>query len=836
MLVLRQLKKGVYWMMGHIGSLLLQMRKGPSEGWPILILLLISMVAAVWSVGIAHWVPTPGLYGLVLGGAVLGLLLAKMRFNGWLLAISGLLLGLYVCFHQLTGLVEGITVLDRYAEVGNRLFLSAQALVSNDGSPDWLIVSFFLLFVLWLVGFICSWSFFRKHSVLGAVLPSGIVIVVNLGVGLPEAQKFPLYLYLFVVCLLIARLVVLKREHNWDQRGVERRERDSVLLPKGLKLALAVVIVTSLLPTPSLSIDPVAAVWDRISLPVRVIEEKFTGVGREVPVEDPADRPSFGDTSVFTANITLREEPVLIVEAPFPVHLRARSYGVYTHTGWETGDTQMVSPEMNAQEELEEESQKSQQVDVSAKVMFSLTAGEPIYLGGYPVDMSIDYQLEVLQPARYKISLSGSETEPVAAAESLPLDLQEAVSQLREISRASDDALTEVDIRSVLPDDVQVVSCEFGVEGVEGVIVEREVPFPPDALSVRTIGAVSAGDSYQATVSVSTATESDLLAAGTEYPGWVLDSYLQLPGTMPFRVIDFAQELTKDIETPYEKAIAIRNYLRTLEYTPDIEAPPDGTDGVDYLLFDLKKGYCQYFASAMTVLLRASGVPSRMVAGYSLAELIEQYAPRDIMDNSGGVWQDSDDTFVVRNGHSWSEVFFPGYGWIPFEPTPAYPLIARADVGYPPPDAEGVDDSVVKPDVKETGTPWSFRLLGVSLGLALFGVVMWLVWRRLLGRVSEPQVAYARIGYLAALSGAGPRANLTPQEYGRKLAAAVPEMAAALDQIVSTYMRVSYSRHDLSSEDRSSIGKAWPQVRNHLLRRALRRIIPSKARLEQSGF
>jgi hypothetical protein len=87
---------------------------------------------------------------------------------------------------------------------------------------------------------------------------------------------------------------------------------------------------------------------------------------------------------------------------------------------------------------------------------------------------------------------------------------------------------------------------------------------------------------------------------------------------------------------------------------------------------------------------------------------------------------------------------------------------------------------------------------------------------------------YARIGYLAALSGVGPRENLTPQEYGRRLATAVPEMSAALDEIVYTYVRVSYSKHDLNSEDRSNIARAWPQVRNHLLRRALHNVLPFK--------
>jgi len=820
---LRQLNKGVYWAMVRIKSLLWQMLKGPSEGWVTFLLLLLSVMLAVWSVGSAEWVPTPGLYLLALWGVVLGLLLAKMRFNGWLLAISGMLLGIYLSFYQLTSLVEGTTSLDRYAEVGNRLFVWGQAFVNGNVSSDTLPFSLFLLFASWLAGFICSWSFFRKHNIWGALLPSGIVIVVNLTNLLPGAQRLPLYLYLFVVCLLVARLFVLERERDWDHRRVQRFPPDSRLLPNALRFALAVVIVTSLLPTTSAKVAPVAAVWDRISAPVRAIGEEFARSVGGLPTKETNSGHSFGPTQPFEGSTTMGEESVLIVTAPFPIYLRARSYDVYTHKGWETGDTQMVSPELAPIQPLDEEFQKSREVEASVTALFSLAAGEPVYLGGYPVDMSIDYQLEVPQPASYRISVEGSE------AESLPLDLREAVSRLRETKSASHDTLTESDIRLALPEDVWVVSWESGMEGVEEFTVERHVPIPANILSVRIVGPVSAGDSYRATVSVSTATESDLSAAGTEYPGWILDRYVQLPGTMPSRVTDFAQELTKDIETPYEKAIAIRDYLRTFEYTLDIEAPPDGTDGVDYFLFELEKGYCQYFASAMTVLLRASGVPSRMVAGYGPGELMEQYGPGDMTGHGPGAWQDWQDTFVVRNSHSWSEVFFPGYGWIPFEPTPVRPVITRGEFGFPPQDAEGTGDSTVKPDGMETGSPWNVRLLGISLGWALFGTIMWLGWRRLLGQVSEPRVAYARIGYLAALSGVGPRENLTPQEYGRRLAAAVPEMSAALDKIVDTYVRVSYGKDNLNSDDRSNIAKAWPQVRNHLLRRALHSALPFKS-------
>ncbi len=831
--VLRQLNNGAYWAITHIKTLLWQMIKGPSEGWVTFLLLLLSVMLAAWSVGSVPWVAaTPGLYLLALWGVVLGLLLAKMRFNGWLLAIGGLLLGIYLSFYQLTSLVEGVTSLDRYAEVANRLFIWARAFVNGNAISDTLPLSCLLLFSSWLVGFICSWSFFRRHNIWGAVLPSAIIMVVNFTNFLPGAHRLLLYPYLFVVCLLVARLFVVEREHDWDDRSVQRFPPDSRLLPNALRFALVVVVVTFLLPSTSARVAPVAALWDRISSPAGVIGEEFARSVGGLPSKETDSGHSFGPSQPFGGSTTMREESVLVVEAPFPIYLRARSYDVYAHEGWETSDTQMVSPELAPIRSLEQEFEKSREVEVSVQVMHSLAAGEPLYLGGHPIDMSIDYQLEVPQPASYRISLVGSEAELAAEAENLPPDLREAVRQLWETYSESPETLTESDIRPALPEDVMVVSWESGREGVGTFTVERHVPIATDMLSVRTTGPISSGDSYLATVSVSTATESDLSAAGTEYPGWILDRYLQLPDTMPSRVMDLAQELTEDIETPYEKAMAIRDYLRTLEYSLDIEAPPDGTDGVDYFLFEQEKGYCQYFASAMAVLLRASGVPSRMVAGYGPGE--QQYDAGDTMGRGPDAWQDLQQTFVVRNSHSWTEVFFPVYGWIPFEPTPVRPIITRGEFGLPPQDGEGTDDPIVRPDEIETDSPWNVRLLGVPLGLALFGAIMWLGWRRLLGQVSEPRVAYARIGYLAALSGVGPRETLTPQEYGRRLAAVVPETSAALDEIVHTYMRVSYSEHDLNTGDRSKIARAWPQVRNHLLRSALRRVLPFKFHLKRS--
>jgi transglutaminase-like putative cysteine protease len=821
-------------------------RRGASEGWITFILLLPSVMVTNWVVGRTHWAPTGGLYPLAFGGALAGFLLAKVRFRGPVLIVTGLLVGLCLSLYYLSGLGGGATGLARYADVTVRLFTGDRVSAGGSVSFDQLLVGFLFVFAPWLTAFICSWSFFRKHNIWGAVLPSGVIVVVTVAIVPFLAQKFLLYLYLVIVCLLIASLFVLEREHDWNQRNVRRRHLDSVLLPKALGFSLAIVIIASLLPTPSAKIDPTVALWDRVIASARTIGGWSGGVDPQGPAQYPVSSHRFEDTDPFKGGVTLGDEPVLLVTAPFPVYLRARSYDVYRHEGWETSDTHTMPIESSAELGTEPGPEKSQQVEVSVQVLFLVAGGAPIYLAGYPIDMSIDYRLEALRPVRYEISFSESGAELASEEGRLPLDLQETVSRLLEIRNGSDDRLTEEDIRSALPEDVHVVSLWLGMEGFEKVTVERDVPIPPDTVCVHIFGPISPESSYQSTVGVSAADRDDLLAAGTKYPGWVMDRYLQLPGDMPSRVMDLAQKLSGDAATPYEKAVTICDYLRKLRYAVDIEAPPEGTDGVDYFLFETKEGYCQYFASAMTVLLRASGVPARMAVGYGPGEPVEE----DTGDKAGNpkdASQDSEPTFAVRDSHAWCEVFFPGYGWINFEPTPAYPRLDHTGISLPPPGpgAGGNETSpivepetpivepetpAVEPGGTHPGTPCNVGLLGILLGLGLFCAVMWLGWRRMLGRVSEPRVAYARIGYLASLSGLGPRENLTPHEYGRKLAAAVPRMEAPLNQIVRTYVRASYSSHGLSSEERFSIARAWPQVRNHLLRHALRGALSLKFR------
>ena len=207
--------------------------------------------------------------------------------------------------------------------------------------------------------------------------------------------------------------------------------------------------------------------------------------------------------------------------------------------------------------------------------------------------------------------------------------------------------------------------------------VENAPPSPPDILSVRARGGVfPAYEPYIVTTSVSSAEPDDLRAAGHEYPLHILTRYTQVTKDLPERVEELAESLTAGAETPYDKALAVEAYLKTLPYNLEMDPPPFDADGVDHFLFEQGQGYSEYFASAMTVMLRTVGIPARMAAGYTTGDPLGDAPSYNVTDS---------------HSHGWMEVYFPGYGWIPFEPTPGADLpvvMAPGGVG-----AEGLDDS-----------------------------------------------------------------------------------------------------------------------------------------------
>ena len=142
-----------------------------------------------------------------------------------------------------------------------------------------------------------------------------------------------------------------------------------------------------------------------------------------------------------------------------------------------------------------------------------------------------------------------------------------------------------------------------------------------------------------------------------DYAAQVRANFLDVPEIVPQRVWDLTQEIVADFDTDFERIMAIRDYLLGFPYTLEPIPVPRGVCFVDHFLFVGREGYCTYFASAMAVMSRIAGVPSRYVEGFILP-------PGDMPEEGVAV--------TNRMAHAWAEVYFEGFGWIVVEATPAY--------------------------------------------------------------------------------------------------------------------------------------------------------------------
>lgn len=186
------------------------------------------------------------------------------------------------------------------------------------------------------------------------------------------------------------------------------------------------------------------------------------------------------------------------------------------------------------------------------------------------------------------------------------------------------------------------------VDGLDGVEYQQTA----DGL-LQADGPVEAETEYSVTTEQVNASAATLNAAGDDYPEAVADQYTQLPSDVPDRVRDLTADVTADAETPYETARVTQEYLmRQKEYSLDVP-PPEGNIA-DEFLFEMEAGYCTYYATTMAVMLRAEGIPARVVSGYSTGHEVD------------------DETRAVlgSNAHAWVEVYFPDVGWVTFDPTP----------------------------------------------------------------------------------------------------------------------------------------------------------------------
>ncbi len=336
-----------------------------------------------------------------------------------------------------------------------------------------------------------------------------------------------------------------------------------------------------------------------------------------------------------------------------------------------------------------------------------------------------------------------------------------------------------------------------------------------DLAFIRNRRTLREGDKYTVISAISIANEDALRAASRKYPDALAQTYLQLPDGLPQRVRDLARTFAQKYPTPYDQAVAIESYLREkVKYNESVAAPPAGRDAVDYMLFDRPEGYCNYYASAMAVLARAISIPARVASGFARG------------DYQNGVYR-----VLESNAHAWTELYFPGYGWIEFEPTASQPSIDRPrsnDVGANA-DAEFSEGSRARGSLRDSELPedefdsqraapaftfpflndpgtlftWLTGIVGIA-GVGVFGARQWRTRERF-ARLSRAAQAYEEMLARARWLGVPPNAAATPYENARALARVMPRAQPVIERVAGLYVRELYRARALPARDLAAL-------------------------------
>lgn len=270
-------------------------------------------------------------------------------------------------------------------------------------------------------------------------------------------------------------------------------------------------------------------------------------------------------------------------------------------------------------------------------------------------------------------------------------------------------------------------------------VMSNAMRWSPDRWELQWNEALPYPKTYSITSAVVTLDEQGLRTAKAVLPAGLSQYYLGLPAELPDRVRELAEDISADGTTDYDRAKLIETYLRQnyiYNNKPDLsKLSGNTTDFVDGFLFELQEGYCDYFSTAMAVMARSIGLPSRWVKGFTPGSLpVDRYGPPGESMLDGERYNPTGaGTYTVRNSdaHSWVEIYFEGFGWIPFEPTSGFRF------PYVSPEGEELDLTLPEADQSETPeaavktTSAPSRVWGiVSLIVLVIAAAAWLIVKR----------------------------------------------------------------------------------------------------------
>ena len=329
-------------------------------------------------------------------------------------------------------------------------------------------------------------------------------------------------------------------------------------------------------------------------------------------------------------------------------------------------------------------------------------------------------------------------------------------------------------------------------------------------------------------------TENILRVAGTDYPAEIVERYLDLPeGSVGPEAQKVLAEVLASIpnDNPYDVARGLVRELQSaaFKYDTNLLDVDCGERSEAECFAWARRGFCQQYATLMAVLLREHGIPARFVMGF---------LPGDINQLTG--------VEAVRNqsAHAWVEAYFPGHGWVTFDPTggnvaQAEPLPSGQPVASPtvnpsasfgPRDDRDEDGPNPRrsPGTAGAGVVRNDPPVGPFIVIALLlivsvGLVAFLAWRRGPRGPTTPEGAYAGVTRLAARLGFGPQPTQTAYEYAAALGDILPGIRPELQTVATAKVEVAYGRRTLGDDRIRALRESYRRLRVGLLRLLFRR-------------
>lgn len=373
----------------------------------------------------------------------------------------------------------------------------------------------------------------------------------------------------------------------------------------------------------------------------------------------------------------------------------------------------------------------------------------------------------------------------------------------------------------------------------------RGLSWDPDSATLIVDSSSDDSDGLVYTVT----SERPVLDAGTlnsatgEDPPEILDRYRSLPGDFPELAVDQARQATDGATTRYEQAKALQDYFQDGSFTYTTNLDPGHSNDALVSFLEERRGYCEQFSGAYAAMARSLGIPARVAVGFTEGEVDPQ----------------NPSVYQVRgvHAHAWPEVYFPGHGWVPFEPTPGRGIPGAQDyTGLTPDQAEPAAPSstvsvvttstptTAAPPTPTTGTqPDEVPVRGTNLasdetdvpdrwlsyaGWAASLLAVWVVLLLVAPRVraASRDRSVPDLAVLAAWSDAldpvrwttdrRPRPSETHVEFARRAAPALDGQAEALDQLAELAQRAAWDPEPVSAADADRASELAVQIRSAL--------------------